>query len=257
MAPASHVVDARQSTFNQIAGDQTTIIHNHITIIVPARGLSGSRTGRSRLAIDVADALSLPTHGPETSSSESHGILGRWSPSSTIAIIGAAGDLIEQIVDSLLMDDCTHSPDGLWDLALELESLQRTLTLIRLAIQMYGDEPLGYSLTNTIAPEVLQCFFLLRELFDSLDGAWLDITITSICGFWRRIHWALCGEDKFAFLKRLTASRQSLQALLVALYSYVSPIRHARLKAYFFHPSIMECCVDGTWKRITGRLCFS
>ena len=35
---------------------------------------------------------------------------------------------------------------------------------------MYGDEPLCYSLTNTITPEVLRCFFLLRELFDSLDG---------------------------------------------------------------------------------------
>ena len=45
---------------------------------------------------------------------------------------------------------------------------------IRLAIQMYGDEPLGYSLTNTITPEVLRCFFLLRELFDSLyQHVWL------------------------------------------------------------------------------------
>ena len=64
---------------------------------------------------------------------------------------------------------------------------------------------------------------MLRELFDSLDGAWLDVTITSMCGFWCRIHWALLGEDKFGFLKRLSASRQSLQALWVAaLYSYLS-----------------------------------
>jgi hypothetical protein len=244
---ASHV-DARQSTFNQVGGDQTTIIHNHLTIILPP-GLSRRR---SCLAIDIADTLSLPIRGTETSS---HEILGRYSSSSTIALIGTAVDLVEQIAELLM--DCTQTPDGLWDLALELESLQRTLTLIRLAIQMYDNQPLGYSLTNTITPEVLRCFFILRELFDSVDGAWLDVTITSIFGFWRRIRWAMLGEDNFALLKKLSASRQSLQALLVALYSYVSFILHPRLKAYFFHQSIMECCMDGTWKRITGRLCFS
>jgi hypothetical protein len=93
--------------------------------------------------------------------------------------------LIEKITE-LLMDSSKVSI-GHRNLALELESLQITLTLTRLAIQMYENKPLSESLANTITPEVLGCLSVLWELFDRIDGTWVDLSITSIGGFWRRI----------------------------------------------------------------------
>jgi hypothetical protein len=121
--------------------------------------------------------------------------------------------------------NCRQLSVGYWDLALELESLQKTLTLTRLVIQVYENKPLGNSLANTITPEILRCFAVLQELLNNLNGTCVDLSITSVSGVLRQIQrWFWCEEDeeKFTLLReQLSVSRQSFQGLLIALRSYV------------------------------------
>jgi hypothetical protein len=211
-------VDARQSNFNQIGRDyhQTTFhnptIHYHIY-------LSPSRSPRRphRIAIDIADPLS-PLIGITDITPQGRPVT--YSSSDAVGIIGASIGLVDQITDS--MTGYGQSSNGHRDLALELGSLQRTLTLARLAIQVYDDKCLGQSLTNTMTPGALRCFFELQELLDSINGSWLDFSITSVGGLCRRIWSTVFDGDVFASSKKkLSYHRQSLQGLLMALRSYV------------------------------------
>jgi hypothetical protein len=121
---------------------------------------------------------------------------------------------------------------------LELESLQKTLTLSRLAIQKY-DKPLCQILANTIIPEVLQCFFVLGELLDSIGGTWPDFSIMDVGSLCRRIWWAMLGGDEFFPLrKKLSYSRQFLQGLLMALHSYILLLPHLFPDKKPLHPTI-------------------
>jgi len=210
-------VHANYSTFNQVGGNQTIIYNNTTLIISP--GLS-----RNRISV-LSDTQSLPTYRPQTFQQGGH------FSSSAVAIIGTVVGLIETITDELLVDS-KQSSSMHRDLALELESLQRTLSLTRLAVQIYQDRPLGQSLANTITPEVLACLFTLQELLDHIGSTWLDLCITSASRFWRRI-WGVRwdGDESTLLRKKLSSSRQSLQGLLMALHSYVLfTIRRSLLK---------------------------
>jgi hypothetical protein len=124
-----------------------------------------------RISIDATHTLSLPIYHSETS--QQGGVV-PYSSSNTIAIVGTTVGLIEKVTELLM--HCRQSSIGYRDLALELES-----------IQMYEKKPLGQSLASTITPEVLGCLFTLWELLDRIDGTWLDLSITSVGGFWCRI----------------------------------------------------------------------
>jgi hypothetical protein len=239
--------DARHSTFYHAGRDQTMIHNYNILIISPG----GSRQRPPRIAVDTANTTSSFICSPEFLP----GSLVAYSSPNALALISAAVGSIDQITE-LLMDN-RQSSSGHRDLALELESLQRSLTLTRLAIQRYDNTPLGRSLANTIIPEVLKCFLVLQDLFNNVDGTWLDFNITTVGGLCRRIWWDLWDGDQFASLrKKLCHSRQSLQALLMALRSYVLLVLHTQ-SAEITSLSIIyiKCFLDGTRQRIKRRLC--
>jgi hypothetical protein len=207
-------VDARQSTFNQVGRDQT--IYNRIQYHISISPV-GSQQRPYRFAVDVgANSLSRPRSGPDILSQGNHLVTHRATPD-----VDTTTGLIEQIIPLLI--DHSYVSRNCWDLAIELESLHQTLTLTKLAIHKYEDTPLSQNLANIIAPEVKQCSAALQKLWDSLDGTWLNFSITSIGALWRRI-W--CGDQDEVGLassrKMLSVSRQSLQVLLVTLHSYVS-----------------------------------
>ncbi|KIM83091.1 hypothetical protein PILCRDRAFT_784274 [Piloderma croceum F 1598] len=132
-------------------------------------------------------------------------------------MVDNATDLIDQITPFLL--DRNHSPNNLRDMALELESLHQTLTLIKLTIQKYNKTPLGQSLADFIAPEVNRCFAALQGLLGSTDDIRLCLSSTSIGHLWRLV-WRVMLRDEFASArKKLSISRQSFQALLFTLHS--------------------------------------
>jgi hypothetical protein len=206
-------VDARQSTFIRAGRDQT-MIHNHYHIYISPYGDSRLRP---RIGIDISDNLSLPIGSPETLP---QGSFVPYCSYDAVPIVGGAIALIDQITELLM--DCRQSSSGRRDLVLELESLRKTLVLTRLTIRKYDNRPLGQSLAKTITPEVLRCSFILQELLDSVDGAWLDFSITTVGGLWRRFWWAILGGDELASVReKLCYSWQSLQGLLMALCSCV------------------------------------
>ena len=201
-------VDARQSTVTQVGRDQ---IQNYNYFIIISPSISPKRP---RIAVDTIDTLPQPIGTSLKECIVSH------SSSNAVGIIGTTVGLIEKITEQLM--DCRQSSNAHLDLALELESLQMTLSLTRLAVQMYENKPLGQGLANTITPEVMRCYCILSELFDSINGTWLDVSINTIGGFWRRIWCAWWDGDEFSLSRRkLSYSRQSLQGLLMALRSYV------------------------------------
>ena len=208
-------IDARQSTFNYAGRDQITV-HNHIHYHIYISPYS-SRLRRHPFAIDIGDHPSLSI-GSSEPLPEGHLIT--YGSSDAVGIVNAAVGLVDQITDILM--ECTQSLSIHRCLALELESLQKTLTISGLVINKYGDRPLGQSLANTITPEVLRILSVLEELFGCICGAWLDFSFTSVGGLCRRIWWSMWGRNEFAGLRRrLSHTRQSLQALLMALHSYV------------------------------------
>jgi hypothetical protein len=208
-------VDARQSSFNHAGRDLHQTIRNvHYHIYISP---CGSRRRPHRIAVDIGNKLPLPNRNPVILP---QGCLVADCSSDAVAVVDAAVDLIDQIAE--LLKDWRDSSTSHLDLALELQSLQKTLILTGLAIQKYDSKPLGRSLADTIVPEVLRCFVVLQELLYSINGAWLGFSITSVGGFWRRIWWGGRDGDSFASLrKKLSDSRQALQGLLMALHSYV------------------------------------
>ena len=207
---ATEYIDARHSTINRVGRDQMVNHHYHILYISP-----GSLRLRSRrIADNIGNNLSLPVDNTETLLPPN---LMVYSSSAAVAIVHSATSLIETVAELLM--DYRQSPSGYWDLALELESLKKTLTLCRLIIHKYNDKPLGQSLTNAITPEVLACFFVLQELINSVDTC-VDFSLTSIGGWCHQIWWNMFDGDEFTSVrKKLCRSRQLLQGLLMALHS--------------------------------------
>ena len=87
-------VDARQSTFNQVGRDQTTI-YNRIHISILPFGL---RQWPYRIAMDVdANNLSRPRSGSDIHSQGSHVVMHRATPD-----VDTATGRIEQIIPLLI-----------------------------------------------------------------------------------------------------------------------------------------------------------
>jgi hypothetical protein len=207
-------VDARQSTFNQAGRD----LHNHHTVQYHIHVSPGnSQQGSHRVAIDITNNTLSQRPSPDSSAQRQ---LVRYPSSDVVLDVDTATGLIDEITCFLI--GRKRSWSNRRDLVAELESLHQLLTLTNLTIQKYGNTPLGQSLVNMIDPEIKQCSAALQKLVDSVNGTWLDFTITNVSGFWRRIWCGELGGDKLASLrKQLSHSRQSLQVLLVTLDSYV------------------------------------
>jgi hypothetical protein len=250
MDPNHSNTDARHSNFIHVGRDQHNVTNNYriyFCLFDPqqmAHHVSNSLSNNLLRLVSSPEILSpgsLVTHRSELSNA--------------VAIVDTVVGLIDKIADLLM--ECTDFSNGLRDLALEFESLQKTLTLTRLVIRKYDNKPLGQVLIKTVTPEVVQCFIVLQELLGNVDGTWLGFNVTSISNLWRRIWWGRWDGDEFAMLKmRLSGSRQSLQGLLMALHSYVL-LCHAPPSAEILSRSMIntKCCMDGARKRITCRLC--
>jgi hypothetical protein len=143
-----------------------------------------------------------------------------YHSSDPTAIVSAAVGLIDRIAVQM---DRRGFLNGLRDhMVVEFGSLQQTLILTKLTILKYDHTPLGHGLGNTITPTVVQCFIVLQELLGSLNGTRSGLNFTSIGDLWRQVWWSRWEGDEFASSrKKLSESRQSLQAVLLASNSYV------------------------------------
>jgi hypothetical protein len=222
---SSSNIDARQSNFSVIGGDQNHIdnyVHTHNLAYISVNNFS--LFGPQQIAHHIpnsilSDSLPRPIPSPNT--------LAQRRPltcrsSDTAGMVDITTDLIDQIRPFLL--DRNYSSNNLRDVALELESLHQTLTLIKLTIQRYNHTPLGQSLADFVTPEINRCFAALRELLASTDHTRLCLSSTSIGYLWRLV-WRAILRDEFAMVrKKLSISRQSFQALLLTLHSCVTLI---------------------------------
>jgi hypothetical protein len=103
-------------------------------------------------------------------------------------------------------------------LVAELKLLQQLLILNKLAIQAYGDRPLGQCLINMINPAVHRCYTVLQELLDRASSTWLSSI--GINDGWGSIWWNKWDEDELVSLKsRLSLVRRPLGEMLLALNS--------------------------------------
>lgn len=140
----------------------------------------------------------------------------------TVSIVDITLGLIVQITH-LLLDRRREASNNHQDLPDELKSLHQTLAVIRLAIEEYESRPLGQGLANTINPAVEQCYMILHELLDRINGIWESLNITSIGSLWRLVWWGGWESDDISSLRRtLSVSRRSLEGFLMALHSYVA-----------------------------------
>lgn len=200
-----------RSTFNNVGGNQVTININNYSLF----SLSGSSQTSHRL---LRNDILLPTPGPEAPSQR----LGDPNLSTTdvILVVETATDLIIQIFDMLI--DHRNSLDNHRELRLELNLLQKTLTLTGLAIRAYDDRPLGHSLAVAITPEVVQCRIALLQLFDAANNTSRGLSYTSINSLWRQVFRSRWVDEELALLRgKLCRIQRLLGGLLLALNSYV------------------------------------
>jgi hypothetical protein len=204
----SQYVDTRQSTFNNVLGNQTNQTFN-ITIVSSAPEWTLS---------SLDDVVQRPTSSPESVSQRKvHALKYHFEASS-------AGDIAIGLIVKIMQLLIVHirSSDNHRDLKLELESLHQSLTLTGLAIQTYQHSPLGKNLAKNITPEVMQCRVALQELLNKVSGTWRGLNSTNISDLWFSVWWSRWEGDELASLRlQLSESRKSLDAILKALNSYV------------------------------------
>lgn len=187
--------DARQSTFNDVGRDQIVTTTNNI--IMPnstVHHLISNYTEDQPIMSFVAAPLShsgLPTP----------------------VCYSEAGDKAAcLIIDTMQLLMVRAPSDNHHHLKQELESMQQTLTLTRLAIQAYEHSPLGRSLTNAINEEVEGCRVILQELLDKIRQLHNS---TRFSYFWRGV-----AVDELGPLRVMLSGRQeSLGQCLMALDS--------------------------------------
>ena len=215
---SSSNIDARRSNFSIVGRDQihSCVHHNLAYISVNNISLFGPRQIANHVPNILGDNLPRPISSPNSLAQRP---LVTYRSSDTANIVDITTNLIDQITPFLLDPNC--SSNKLRHMALELESLHQTLTLIKLTIQKYNNTPLGQSLADFITPEINRCFAALQELLGSTDDIRLCLSSTNIGHLWRLV-WRAMLRDEFASLrKKLSISLQSFHALLFTLHSCV------------------------------------
>jgi len=199
-------IDASQSAFNDVGHDQNNTIsqtNNIFQVILPKVSASELR--------DVLDAITVSqirtvSQWPASVSQ------GRVEPSVSSDI---AMHLIVQIV-SLLMNPNSQSSS----LKLELESLQRVLTLSVFAIRAYEFTPLGQRLAIIFNQEIQQSCLVLRRLLDIINNYRHGLKSTRISYWWypaQSIDLEI--EELTALRTELSSHRETLCNCIVALHS--------------------------------------
>jgi hypothetical protein len=136
---------------------------------------------------------------------------------------GCTSDIAFGLIDTIkqLMADRT-TIDSDHHLKHDLDTLRQTLTLARLAIDLFRSTPLGRSLAGCINPEVDRCCTVLQELLDSIRTYRQGLFTTYIRDLWYHVWWSGWGEDEFLSLRtKLLENQKSLEGFLMALQSYV------------------------------------
>lgn len=204
--------DASNGTFNHVCGNHITVNHYGPTIHLSLFGSAQSshyplRNSRKDLPLSASFSEVQCKGDPHITT---------YCSSETISVIQTDLGLIVQIMD--LLAHCRVSSNTY--LAIELKSLQKTLTLIVLAIQEYDARPLE-SLANRATPEVERCCSVLHELLGKIGGTWQP-NFTGIYDMWKTVWWCRWGEDELIpLIRKLCVSRASLDGLLMALNLYV------------------------------------
>ena len=195
-------IDARASVFNIVGGNQInnyncgTIYHHHLP------------------------RNDLPLLGTDTNTLLQQSLLTNRRSADAIFSIDGAVLLINHISNSLIdhMDSSYHDRER----ELTLKTLRQILRLVKHAIKLYSNRPLGPSLIHAITPEVQRCRAILSEMLDKVHGTWVGLVCTRISEVWCKVFRERWVGDEFASLKRrLCDSQNSLQMVLTLLNSYV------------------------------------
>ena len=244
----SRYTDASRSTFNDVGRDQiqnNTII-NHQTIHVH---LSASGSGQTLQHLrNISN--DLPRLTPNFDTLSQGNVL-----STTYQTVSAVETVVGLIVQITHLMDRSNDGNNHRDMELELNSLQQTLTLAKLAIQAYGDRPLGQSLANTITPQVERCRVVLLELLDGVNSTRQGLFFTSIRNLWHPVWRKRWDGDEVASLRmKMHGIRMLLGGFLMALNSYAFTFLQCSPPSEMPHSINLQCHMDGPWKRIACRL---
>ena len=244
----SRYTDASRSTFNDVGRDQiqnNTII-NHQTIHVH---LSASGSGQTLQHLHNI-SNDLPRLTPNFDTLSQGNVLSTMYQ--TVSAVETVVGLIIQITHLLM--DRRNARNNHRDMELELNSLQETLTLAKLAIQAYGDRPLGRSLANTITPQVERCRVVLLQLLDGVNSTRQGLFFTSIRDLWRPVWRKRWDGDELASLRmKMCRIRMSLGGVLMVLNSYTFTFLQCSPPSEIPHSINLQCHMDGPRKRITCR----
>jgi len=211
---SSHV-DAREAIINAVGRDQSNIHIQTCNLYITL-----DQTPPLLRSLELGLPKSID-YGPSRSTSD-HEVLSQRHHYSPLPDVGLVVDIAVELIIRIttLLIDPKDPSSNCRDFELELKSLQRTLTLIRLAVQEYNNRPLGRSLAHTITPVVQKCSTLLSELLDKVNGTELHLLRTSIKALWRPVWWSRWADDEVAPLKmKLRDTRISLGGILSALNS--------------------------------------
>ena len=221
-----------RSCFTDVGRDhiqQIRIANNYYSLFGP----------RSLLPVHhLSEVLALPTPASEASFQRSALVPG-CHPRDGISTVDINIGLIVQILRLLVGPEGEQSADRNRHLRLELETLSESLVLTGAAIQ-------EYRLINALTPEVDRCRVVLEELLDRVIGTRGGLSWTSIGSLWNsvwRSRWY--GDELESLRTKLSESRESFYAFLMALNSYV-------LLMFYALPLLTYCnakrCVDGARK---------
>ena len=115
-------------------------------------------------------------------------------------------------------------------------------------IQAYKNAYLCHNLLNAVTPKVDQCWEVLEELLDRVNGTWWGLSQTSIEGLWCPVWWSRWYGDELALLTRkLRESRESLWVFLMGLNWYV-------LFDSYVIPAL-RCCIRDAWRELQNQRC--
>jgi hypothetical protein len=215
----SRQIDIRRSNVANVGRDQT---HYHRDVYQTNINITIADSTPERAITQILHDLDSISQ----SSTSSPGTLRRGDvPAPTprhLSRAGSAGDIAIRLIIKIvqLLVDCKEFSDANQGLKLELETLQKILSLTGLAMQAYEYTPLGRNLASNIIPVVEQCCVVLDEIFVKIDSYRQGLHPTSIGILWHQVWRSGNGMDSLRLLRlRLFTYQRLLGEFLMALNS--------------------------------------